>query len=97
VTAFVLSQAADDDLVAIWVYVFEFECSDRRADRTIRSLYKSFEKVAKFPKLGRPRPSYGPDVLSFPSGRWVIYFRRIDSGIEIIRVTGEEEDVLPQV
>jgi plasmid stabilization system protein ParE len=66
VTGYVLSQAAVDDLVEIWVNVFEFEDTDMCADRTIRSLYKSFGRLAKYPKNGKPRPMYVPGVLSFP-------------------------------
>lgn len=95
-SGYVLAQSADDDLVAIWAYVFHFEQSDRRADRAIRHLFNTFEKLAAFPRFGTPRPKYGPGVLAFPAERWVVYFRRSEDGIEIIRVTGEQEDVLPE-
>lgn len=93
----ILSLTAEDDLVAIWCYVFEFEASDRRANEKIKKIYKTFDKLAAFPEFGTPREEYGPGVVGFPCDLWVVYFRRCNEGVEIIRVTGEEEDVLPRV
>lgn len=91
---FVLSQAADDDLLEIWAYVFHFEQSDRRADATLDALYDTFRYLAEYPQSGTPRLRLGPGILAFSKHGYVIAYRVTESAIEIARVSGGEEDIL---
>ncbi len=93
-SGFTLSEDAEADLLKIWDYVYEFQFSDTRADKTIRDIYGAFVELAEFPGMGTERDRFGPGTRAFPRGNYLILFRPVDSGIEIVRVTGADSDLL---
>ena len=42
--------------------------------------------LANNPGVGTRRPEYPGDIRSFPVGKYVVYFRPIDGGIEVVWV-----------
>ena len=89
-----LSVAADADLLEIWAYVFELAGADRRANRVVRGLHEIFARLAEYPELGGYRDRFGPGVLVFPKGQYLVLYRVGVDGVEIVRVTGADSDVL---
>jgi toxin ParE1/3/4 len=52
----------------------------------VRQVLSKSELLAEFPGIGADRGELGPGVRSFPLGNYVLYFKRIDNGIELLRV-----------
>jgi toxin ParE1/3/4 len=42
--------------------------------------------LAKFPELGESRPEFGKRVRCFPVASYVIVYRPIEDGIQVVRV-----------
>lgn len=49
--------------------------------------------LAGMPRMGRARPELRPDVRSFPVGPFMIFYREIEGGIEIVRVARGARDL----
>jgi len=47
------------------------------------------------PQLGRRREELSPRLHSFPVGRYVLFYRQVESGIEIARVLHGARDFPP--
>jgi toxin ParE1/3/4 len=79
-----LAKSAQLDLLDIWLNesVKGTEIADRRIDE-ITSVY---ENLLEFPEMGRSRDELFPGYRSFPKGQFLIFYRLISEGIEIVRV-----------
>jgi toxin ParE1/3/4 len=90
-SAYHLSPLAEADLEGIWLYTFQ-TWSSEQADKYHRAMVSTFEALASGRKQGRAvdvRPGY----LKERSGSHMIYFRRVESKIEIMRVLHGRMDV----
>ncbi len=56
------------------------------AFRLIDTIDERFELLARFPKAGPARPDVLPELRSFPVGNYLIFYRPIDDGVEVMRV-----------
>jgi len=54
-----------------------------------------FPKLAAMPELGRQCEELSARVRSFPVGRYVIFYRPMENGIEIVRVLHGARDLPP--
>ena len=79
------------DLLDIWNYVADD--SPAKADRLLDSIDKRCQTLSRFPKMGRVRNELGPSLRSFPVGNYVIFYREVSKGIEIIRVLHGARDI----
>jgi toxin ParE1/3/4 len=86
-----LSRSAETDLIEIWVYVAED--SVEAADRLIAKIQRQCQVLADAPGAGRRRDDVLPGIRSFPVGRYVLFFREADEGIEIARVLSGYRDL----
>ena len=89
---FRLSQAASADLDDIWVYVVQ-EGSEGAANRLIDSITGRFPVLLQMPQSGRKRDEVRSGLRSHPVGNYVIYYREMKTGIEIVRVIHGARDV----
>ena len=78
------SNASLADLSEIWAYIADD--SPSQADRLIRLFHSKLEYLAQWNTLGRPRPEVAKECRSFPIGKYCIYYRPTDDGIELIRL-----------
>lgn len=78
------SDKAEDDLRDIWLFVARNDPD--AADRLVAEITRRFPTLAQFPEIGRRRDELLPDARSLSVGRYLIFYRLIDDGIEIIRV-----------
>ena len=62
------------------------EDSPGNARRFIERLTQKFVALGRNPMIGRARPDLRPDLRSFPYGAYLILYRAIDEGVEIVRV-----------
>ena len=86
-----VSKDAESDLIEIWYYIARDSLFS--AGRLNKLLYEKFHTLAANPGIGRSRPQLGPQVRSFPIGRYVIYHRPIGSLCVILRVIHGARDV----
>jgi toxin ParE1/3/4 len=90
---FRVSDEARSDLGEIWFYIGQD--NPDAADKFIHSIISRFPKLAANPYLGRQREELSPHLRSFPVGRYVIFYRPLDHGVEIVRVLNGARDLPP--
>jgi toxin ParE1/3/4 len=82
---------AKSDLVEIWDYIADD--SEARADAFIETVDGKLRVLAARPNIGRLRDGLATGLRSFPVGRYVIFYRPIPEGIEIVRVLHGARDL----
>ena len=87
----VKSPRAKADLAELWDYIADD--SEARADEFIETLDRKFRTLAERPNIGRARDELATGLRSFPVGRYVLFYRPIPDGIEIVRVLHGARDV----
>jgi toxin ParE1/3/4 len=85
------SSIAETDLLDIWLFI----AADNpgAADRTLDRIDDACAQLARSPRIGIARPELGANVRSFPVGRYIIFYRPVPRGIEIIRVLSGYRDI----
>ena len=88
---------ASQDLLEIFVYLGQNSLT--AADRFFESAEKTLVNLAAMPFLGSPWDSDNPDYATlryFPVRRfrkYLLFYRPIDNGIEVIRVLHASRDI----
>ncbi|NEV63083.1 type II toxin-antitoxin system RelE/ParE family toxin [Thiorhodococcus minor] len=83
---------AEEDLIDIWLYIAP---GDRRAaDRILDDIEEKLMLLRDQPSLGPARPDIAPGLRYFPMRRYLILYREITDGIEVVRVVHGARDVL---
>jgi len=85
-----ITPAAEDDLVNLWAYIAQ----DNReaADKVYKAAEQTFATLAAMPAMGTlylPKRARLKDIRFFPVKQfknYIIYYRAIPDGIEIIRI-----------
>ena len=52
-----------------------------------------YTTLAENPRIGRSREELAPELRSFPFQDYVIFYRPIDNGVEIVRVLRGSRDI----
>ncbi len=75
--------------------IYEYIAADDLAilGRLLNRFTELFRKLAAMPGIGRNRPELGEGIRSFPSGNYVIFYRTVEGGIEIMRVLHGARDI----
>ena len=83
--------AAAIDLTEIAEYV----AADNRpaAAKLIARFKEQAANLARSPGIGRPRVELQPRLRSFPIGRYVLFYRPVEGGIEVVRVLHGMRDI----
>jgi toxin ParE1/3/4 len=83
--------AAAADLNEIGEYV----AADNRAAaaKLIARFKEQAASLARSPGIGRPRPEFQPRLRSFPVSRYVLFYRPVEGGIEVVRVLHGMRDI----
>jgi toxin ParE1/3/4 len=89
---FSLARKVRSDLSEIWHYSAERWGADR-ADRYIRDIWSTFEKIAESPKRGRLCDEAGPGHLKMITGSHIVVYRVIDEEVSIVRVLHQAMDI----
>ena len=79
------------DLVEIASYIAEE--NPAAADRWLDTIGEKCQLLAQRPELGRKRPDLAVELRSFPVGHYVIFYRPISDGIQVIRVLHGARDI----
>lgn len=86
-----ISPRAIEDLTEIWSFIADDSVAN--ADVFIDRLYETIQVLGDQPGSGRHREELGRGIRSFPFGHYVIFYRAIDSYIEIVRVLHGARDI----
>jgi len=85
------SPAARDDLVDIFDYISRDK--PVAAGDWINTIEEKCRLIATTPKFGECRPEFGEGIRSSVVGRYVIFYRAIKGGIEVVRVIAGDRDI----
>lgn len=93
VNEYTLSRSAQRDLVAAARYAAKKSGTARTGHRLISRLGTVMEALAALPTMGRARYDVRPRLRSFPSKPFIIYYRRTQTGIHVVRILHQRQDV----
>ena len=87
----IFSPSARQDLTEI----FDFIARDKpvAASNWIDLIEEKCKLLAETPEFGEKRPEYDANIRSSLVGRYVIFYRSIGIGIEIVRVISGDRDI----
>jgi toxin ParE1/3/4 len=81
---YLIASRAQTDLDEIWSYVARDSMA--AADRLIARFYQKFLLLSTQPLIGEERSELAADLRSFSVGNYVVFYRPVQSGIEVARV-----------
>lgn len=90
----VYSQTSKDDLLGIWVGIAVSHVS--AAERLLDDLHAATQLLATQPLIGKARREFGGGIRGFPVRDYVLVYRPIPGGVELVRVVHGARD-LPRV
>jgi toxin ParE1/3/4 len=74
---------AEEDLIQIWAYIARDNL--KAADRLLDRLERKSVALARTPYLGMARNDIAEGVRHFPVGNYLILYRVLDDGVEVVR------------
>jgi toxin ParE1/3/4 len=83
---------AEQDLERIAEFIGETNHSPDAAQRFLRELSSRFELYASQPRSGQARPDLGVEVRIFTHGNYVVVYRALHDGIDVLRVFHGAQD-----
>lgn len=86
-----ITPAAEANLDEISDYIAED--NPERAITFIREIVDHCNKIADQPGIGRERPEFRSGIRSAPHDQYIIFYRIIDSGVEIMHVLHGARDI----
>ena len=76
----------------IWDYVAEHG-SPSAADTLLLEFDETLRLIADFPGMGQARPDLRPRLRSFPVGVYLLFYRPLRGGIELLRMLHGARDL----
>jgi len=75
--------------------IFDFIARDKpiAAANWVDKIQEKCELISETPEFGEVRPEYGPEIRSSTLGRYVIFYRPIGNGIEVLRIIVGDRDI----
>ncbi len=86
-----ISQLAAQDLEDIWVYLAQN--NQIAADKQIATILNRLPMLAQFPDLGQMRDDLGSKLRSFPVKPYIVFYIKLDDGIEVVRILHNSRDI----
>lgn len=87
------STSAKADVLAAARFIAEQSQSRATAKRWIDVIDRKLKLLARHSHAGEARPDLGINVRSFPVGGYVIFYRPLRDGIEVLRVLNASRDI----
>jgi toxin ParE1/3/4 len=75
---------AEEDLIDIWLYIAQD--NPDAADGMLDTIEEKGRLLADNPELGQARPDIAKDFRYLPVGRYLMLYRIIPGGIELVRM-----------
>jgi toxin ParE1/3/4 len=82
---------AEEDLIEIWIYIAQD--NPEAADRVLDDIEQRFHVLADNPLMGRLRPDIAPELRYFTAGKYLILYRTMQDGVQIVRVIHGARDL----
>ncbi len=89
---FKLTPAAEQDLKDIWLYIAQD--NHRAADKLLDRIEAQCELLANHPQLGPAREDIARSLRYHPLANYLILYRVIPQGVEIVRVAHGARNIL---
>ena len=86
------SAKARNDLKGIFNYIAD-KSSERQASRFLNTLKATMGTLAGSPRMGTSREYLASGLLGFPKGDYIIFYKEIKEGIQVIRVIHASRDI----
>ena len=83
--------AAERDAEDIWFWIAQD--SPNAADRMLASFDSVATLLAERPLIGASRSELGRDIRSFPANPYLLFYRPVAGGVEIIRILHGRRDI----
>jgi toxin ParE1/3/4 len=87
------SPRAKADVLSIGGHIAEQSQSRSIALRFLDKIDERVKLLADNPHAGEARPDLGTNVRGFPVGNYIIFYRPIENGIEVLRVLHGSRDI----
>jgi toxin ParE1/3/4 len=87
-----ITPVASRDIESLMDYLAE-KASIETAERFLEKIDGKFELLAKFPQIGRKRDELYPGLRSIPLDDYLIFYRLVSEGVEVIRVVAGYRDL----
>jgi toxin ParE1/3/4 len=78
------SAASDEDVYEIAAFISRDSLA--AALKLIDSFDRKLRLLAEFPHIGAIREDLAPSLRSFPVGNYLIFYRPVADGIEVVRI-----------
>jgi toxin ParE1/3/4 len=85
------SSHADADLLDIWQFIAAD--NPQAADRLLLKIDEQCQLLANNSRMGVSRPEIAPEARSWSIGRYLILYRLVLDGIEVVRVIHGARDL----
>jgi len=82
---------ANIDLLEIWLFIAEDNST--AADRWTEDINEKCKMLAEFPELGQRCDNLAKSLRCFSVGNYVIFYRPVENGINLIRVISGARDI----
>jgi toxin ParE1/3/4 len=82
------------DLIEIWQFLADN--NEAAADRFLDRIEHSLLALRDNPLAGRARPELTSDIRSFAVGNYILFYRPLADGIELVRVLNGYQDIQPE-
>ncbi|MDP6718744.1 MAG: type II toxin-antitoxin system RelE/ParE family toxin [Pirellulaceae bacterium] len=87
------SPRAKADVLTAACYIAEQSQSRMRAKRWIDSIDEQLKLLVRHTHAGEARPDLGANIRSFPVGKYIIFYRPLDDGVQVVRVLHSSRDI----
>ena len=87
-----ITPTASRDIESILDYLAE-KVSIEKAEQILEKINSKLQLLVKFPQIGRRRDELYPGLRSVPLGDYLIFYRLVSEGIEVMRVVGGYRDL----
>jgi toxin ParE1/3/4 len=85
------SPQAQNDIIEIWVYLVQD--NQAAANRLIATIDQKLNLLSDSPQIGQNREELAPSLRSLPVGKYLLFYRIIPNGIELVRVIHGARDI----
>ena len=82
---------AQEDILDIAFYIAQDNVG--AAHRLIGKILRACERISASPQTGRAREELAPNLRSFPVEKYVVFYRPVRGGVEIVRVLHGARDI----
>ncbi len=84
--------AAKADLLDIGYYIGVEQHRPMTAEKIVRELYAKCAQYAENPLIGTEATHLGEQCRTFPYKRWVVIYRPLNRGIQVLRIFDSARD-----